>query len=547
MSGAIGAMMGRIGYDYDKSGMEPAKKDLVTFSERSIKAGESQKEFAHRTAVAKKGLVDFDAQGKNATARLGKMDVSLSKVGATLGIMGALAGAALGVGIAKSADFEQGIANVGAISESARENIGALTDQAKELGATTAFTSRQAADGMSFLAMAGFEANETISAMPGLLSLASAGGIQLAQAADIASNVLSGFGMGATEAGRVADVLAFGAANANVNVGMLGESMKMVAPVASSMGISLESVSAAAGLLGDAGIQGTMAGTNLRGILLSLAAPTKEAAGSLQKLGVEVFDAQGNMKDMAGIVAEFETNMVGLTDQEKAKALKAIFGKQNIGAFSALLAEGSEKLGEFTQELNLSGGAAQLMADSKLDTLQGSITLFKSATDGAATSVGDIFAPAIRAGVDALTSLVGAFNSAPGPLKTVVGDIAGWGRRSGNAGRRWDRCSDRARPADRLCADRGNHTEYGIDGREGVHRSHGSDRHPVGGAHRRARRCQGCSRKVDGDGARGQWSGAQGWRRSAVVLHLDSSGRGECNWPCQGRGVPEQVDSEHEC
>jgi len=203
--------------------------------------------------------------------------------GLTLGLTTPIVGMGTAM-IMTAANFQSGMNKVKAISGATGKDFEALEEQAKDLGATTKFSASEAADGMSFLAMAGFETNEIISAMPGMLDMAAASGLELADAADIASNIMSGFNMEASEAGRVADFLAKTAASANTDVHQLGSAMSYAAPLASELGISAEETAAAIGFMSDAGIQGTRAGTALRGGLTRLVKPSKEAQGVMNRL-----------------------------------------------------------------------------------------------------------------------------------------------------------------------------------------------------------------------------------------------------------------------
>ena len=201
------------------------------------------------------------------------------------------AGAAALSGLAVAAikmgsDFEAGMSRVQALSGATGAEFEALRKTALELGRTTVFSASQAAEGMQYLAMAGFKTNEIIAAMPGVLNAAAAGQVDLATAADITSNVLSGFGLKAEEAARVADVLTKAFTSSNTTMESLGETMKYAAPVAAAAGFALEEVAAAAGMLGDAGIQGSQAGTTLRAIMLRLINPPKQAAEALDALGI---------------------------------------------------------------------------------------------------------------------------------------------------------------------------------------------------------------------------------------------------------------------
>ncbi len=314
--------------------------------------------------------------------------------------------AALKVGM----DFEEGMSKVQAISGASGDELEQLRDQAKEMGETTRFSATEAASGMEFLAMAGFEVNEITAAMPGLLDLAASSNMDLGRAADIASNIISGFGMEAGEAGRVSDVLAKGASSANTNVEQLGGAMQVVAPIASTLGLEIEGMTAAVGLMSDAGIQGEQAGRMLRQGFLRLADPTGKAADLVEELGINVFDADGNMKEMDGVLAELEKGLKGMDAQTKAAALSTLFGAQSTAGWSALLDRGSDELAEYTEELQNSEGAAAEMAKVMQDNAKGAITEMKSALEGAGIAISEHLIPHITEGVKWVTEMVRKFS-----------------------------------------------------------------------------------------------------------------------------------------
>ena len=208
--------------------------------------------------------------------------------------------AALGTTIAApskvAVDFEQSVAKLGAITRADEASLKALEAAARKLGETTLFTASQSAEAMTFLGMAGFKTNQILAATPGMLNLAQAAGSDLAETADIASNILSGFSLEADQMGRVGDVLSATFTSSNTTLQMLGDTLKYAAPVASAAGASLEEVAAMAGLLGNVGIQGSMAGTALRAAFLRLSAPPKMAADAIEELGLSVKDAEGNLR-----------------------------------------------------------------------------------------------------------------------------------------------------------------------------------------------------------------------------------------------------------
>ena len=210
----------------------------------------------------------------------------------------------------QTVDFDTALRGVQAVTGATGEAFEMVADQARDLGATTQFTATQAAEAQTFLGRAGFETNEILAATPGLLSLAAAGQLDLARAADIASNVVQGFNLEASETGRVSDILAEAAANANTNVKQLGSAMSFVAPVSNSLGVSIEETTAAVGFLSDAGIQAERAGTGLRRVMLALLDPTREAQDALDAAGISATDSEGNFVGLMDVVGQLELSLI---------------------------------------------------------------------------------------------------------------------------------------------------------------------------------------------------------------------------------------------
>jgi TP901 family phage tail tape measure protein len=325
----------------------------------------------------------------------------------------AVGAAAIGAGLVSSVqvamDFEKSMSAVAAKTQAGQEDMAKLTELAKDLGRSTQFSAKEVADGMDFLAMAGFKVNDVLTAMPGLLDLAAAGNLDLASAADIVSNILGGMNMEAAETGRVSDVLAKAATSSNVSVGMLGETFKFVAPVAAQAGVGLEDVAAAAGLLGDAGIQGSEAGTALRSVLLRLAAPPTEAAKALERLGVSTKDASGNMRPFGEILADVDHSMkdLNLGSAEQIEIQNALFGKTAIASGAILQqAAANGELSAKTKELMESQGAAAEMAEIMNDNLAGAFKRLQSAIEGFQIQLVSGTNPAVQVFVDGAAAAI---------------------------------------------------------------------------------------------------------------------------------------------
>lgn len=263
-----------------------------------------------------------------------------------------------------TADFDSGMSRVSAISGATGQDLERLREHAKQLGADTAFSATEAAEGMENLASAGFDTNEIISAMPGMLALAASSGESLASSSDIAASTLRGFGLEASQAAHVADVLAKNAANTNAAVADTGEAMKYVAPVAHSMELSMEEVAASIGIVADSGIKGSQAGTTLRGALSRLAKPTSAMRDTMDALGISFYDSNGKMKSLSGITEMLKTSMAGLSDEQKQNALVTLFGQEALSGMMVLMEAGPEKLDSLTQAYRNCDGEAAKMAET---------------------------------------------------------------------------------------------------------------------------------------------------------------------------------------
>jgi TP901 family phage tail tape measure protein len=358
--------------------------------------------------------VSADVRGLGTAAE--KTEGPLAKTGKATDMLGSVVGKLVGAGVVYKAgqmmlDFgkqslqasmnlEQAMANVSAVSGATGKDLNKLTDVAKELGATTKFTSQQAAEGMQFLAMAGFKVNEIAGAMPGVLQLAAAANLDLGRSADITSNILTGYGKKVEELGQVNDVLVKAFTSANVNLEQLGNAMKYVGPVASGMKYEFEEVAAAIALMGNAGIQGTMAGTALRGALSRLANPTGAVAATLARLAINVKDSAGNMRPLVEIVEQLEKSGATTSD------MLTLFGDRAGPALAALVEQGSDALRTFTQTLKDSGGTADNVAETQMNTLQGRVLTLQSAYEGLKIAVGDAFGPTSTAAVEWATERV---------------------------------------------------------------------------------------------------------------------------------------------
>lgn len=317
-------------------------------------------------------------------------------------------------------EFEAQMSRVQGISDATAEELVLLTQNAKDLGAASVYSATEAAQGMEYLASAGFDASQIMAAMPGMLDLAASSGEDLAMSAEIAASTLRGFGMEANEAGRVANVLAKNAATTNAAVYDTGEAMKYIAPLANTMGLRFEEVTAAIGIMSDAGIKGGQAGTSLRGAFSRMAKPTEVMATKMEQLGISFYTGEGKMKSIQEIVEMLQISFQGLTEEQQQNALVTLFGQEALSGWMALLNAGPEELEELTTALKNSDGAAQKMAETMLDNLKGSIEGFNGSLETAKLNLYDSFAPAMQTAVEAATAGMDAFNLLDEASKQVV-------------------------------------------------------------------------------------------------------------------------------
>ncbi|NCC35708.1 MAG: phage tail tape measure protein, partial [Chloroflexia bacterium] len=338
---------------------------------------------------------------KGAATKLGPALAGLASTAALIGGFKAV--------VSTAADFQTAITRVGAVSGASAHELDTLATVARDLGAKTSFSASQAAEGMQYLAMAGFSVNEVTAAMPGLLAAAAASQMDLGRTADIVSNVMTGFGLKAEEAGRVADVLVYTSNKANTNVEQLGHAMKYAAPVAAGLGISIEDTAAAIGRMSDAGIQGEMAGTALRGALIRLSAPSREAEALMRDLGMNLFTAEGAMKSLPEVVGEFEHVLGGMTKQQQTATLQTLVGTEAMAGFLGLLKKGSGDLADFSTDISESLGTAAGVAETMGDTFAKKMDELSSTTEEVALILGDVLLPVLTDLVKGVTLVVRAF------------------------------------------------------------------------------------------------------------------------------------------
>ena len=296
-----------------------------------------------------------------------------------------------------------------------------LSELAKKMGAETAFSASECAEALNYLALAGYDTEQMCNTLPTVLNLAAAGDIALADASDMVTDAMSALGMGVDEAETMVDQMAKTASTTNTSVAQLGEGILTIGATAKSIKGGTAELNTALGILANNGIKGAEGGTHLRNIILSLQNPTDKAAAQMEALGISVYDSEGNMRSMNDILGDLNKSMDGMTSAEKSNIIGTIFNKTDLSSVNALLANTGSTWDSLQKSITESGGAAQQMADTQLDNLQGQITILKSALEGLAISFGELLMPAIKQIVGWVQKFVDWLNGlSEGTQKTVV-------------------------------------------------------------------------------------------------------------------------------
>lgn len=402
-----------------EAALERQDQKLETTGARLKEAGVDTGNLAQKDAELTAKIKELESeQGKAAEGAASFGEKSAQAFGtiqqaiATAGIAAALKEIADAymecVGIA--GDFEEAMSNVEALSQANAQEMAALTEQAKELGATTKFTAQEAGDAMGYMAMAGWDANDMLQGMDGVLQLAAASGEDLAMVSDIVTDSLSAFGLTAKDTAHFSDVLAAAATNSNTNVSIMGETFKMSASVAGALGYSIEDVAVAMGLMANSGVKGSIAGTALRNTfngLLEGVTLTGAAFGEYEYCAVK---ADGTMKDFGDTIDELRACFDQMTEAERVNNAQAIAGQRGYNGLLAILNATDADYASLTESINNCTGAAQRMASVKLDNLNGQLTLMDSAWEALKTTIGEQFNPELRSLAEIGTDVIGWVN-----------------------------------------------------------------------------------------------------------------------------------------
>lgn len=328
-------------------------------------------------------------------------------------------------------DFEASMSNVEALSGASGNELEALSDKAKEMGATTKFTAGESADALSYMALAGWNTQSMLEGISPVLNLAAAANMDLAQASDIVTDYLTAFGLKASDTTHFVDVMAYAMAHSNTDVIQLGEAYKACASTATSLGYSVEETTAVLATMANAGVKGGEAGTALNAIFTRLATNTKKCGDELANYGVNIYDAQGNMQSLSSILTGIAGVWGDLTDQEQANLAKTIAGTNQYSKLQTIMAgcseaaaEGGQSFSDYTEALNNCAGSADKMAGTMLDNMNGRLVLMQSAADGLKIAIGEDLTPAMSSlydvGAQVLGWMQGFVEENPGVVKGIA-------------------------------------------------------------------------------------------------------------------------------
>lgn len=386
----------------------------IVETEQKLKALEEQ---ARQSGTA---LQEIAAKGE----KLKTVGDNVTNVGkkfmpVTLGVVG------LGTAAVKTAaDFDSAMSKVAAVSGATGSDLEALRDKAREMGEKTKFSASEAAEAMNYMAMAGWKTEDMLSGIEGVMNLAAASGEDLATTSDIVTDALTAFGLTAKDSGHFADILAAASSNANTNVSMMGETFKYCAPIAGALGFSAEDTAEAIGLMANAGIKGSQAGTSLRTIMNNLSGDVTICGSAIGEVTIATTNADGSMRDLSDILADCRTAFSGLSESEKAAAAESLVGKNAMSGFLALMNAGEADINKLSSAIDNCDGSAASMAETMNDNLAGQLQILKSQLEELAISFGELLMPAIRTIVGWIQKFVDWLNSMDEGTRKVIVTIA---------------------------------------------------------------------------------------------------------------------------
>lgn len=379
-------------------------------------------------------LADLERQADQSAVALQKIGATgekLQSVGASIEgvgkkllpittIVGGLGTAAVKV----AADFDTGMSKVAAVSGATGAELDKLREKAREMGAKTKFSASEAADAMNYMAMAGWKTGDMLDGIEGIMNLAAASGEDLATTSDIVTDALTALGLSASDSGHFADILAAASSNANTNVGMMGETFKYCAPVAGALGFTAEDTAEAIGLMANAGIKSSQAGTAMRTMLTSLTGDVTFVGDAFGELTVQTVNTDGSMRNLGDILTDCRAAFAQMSESERAANAEALVGKNAMSGFLAVMNAAPADIEKLNSAINNCDGTAEKMAETMQDNLAGQLTILKSQLEELAISVGEILMPSIRQIVSWIQGLVDWLNGLDEGTKKIIVTIA---------------------------------------------------------------------------------------------------------------------------
>lgn len=376
---------------------------------------------------AQSTLSEFANSSNNAGTRFEALGSSLKTVGSTITTAVSLPLLALGAGAIKTAsDFEAGMSKVSALSGATGDDLKMLEDKAREMGASTKYSATESAEALSYMALAGWDAEQMAAGLEPSLKLAGAAGMELSLATDIVTDTMSMFGMQASEATKMTDMLAYAQANSNTDVQQLGEALKYCGASANAMGYDLADTTALLGIFADQGLKGSSAGTTLNAMFRDMKAKAKDGAIAIGDTNVAIVDANGNYRDMTDILADVEKATEGMTQAERDMALSSIWGTEALKGVNMAFEAGVPKIRKFEEGIRNSDGAANEMYETMQNNLQGAIDNMKSAFEGLLITIGQRLIPIFQNLVEGITNVFTWFNNLNPAIQNVIIGVGGF-------------------------------------------------------------------------------------------------------------------------
>ena len=372
---------------------------------------------AGQSAVALQKIAATGEKLKTVGSAIEGVGQKLMPVTAAVGGLGAVA-------VKVASDFDSAMSQVAAVSGATGKDLEALRDKAREMGSKTKFSASEAAEAMNYMAMAGWKTGDMLSGIEGIMNLAAASGEDLATTSDIVTDALTALGLSAEDSGHFADILAAASSNANTNVCMMGETFKYCAPVAGALGFSAEDTAEAIGLMANAGIKSSQAGTAMRSMMTNLTGEVKFVGDAFGELTIQTTNTDGSMRSLGDILADCRAAFAQMSESEKAANAEALVGKNAMSGFLAVMNAAPGDIEKLNSAINNCDGTAEKMAATMQDNLAGQLTILKSQLEELAISIGEILMPYIRQIVGWIQGLVDWLNSLDEGTKKIIVTVA---------------------------------------------------------------------------------------------------------------------------